>query len=139
MASKSIAMHKHKQLILLYQRSAPIKQAVRQLEISRNTIRRYSRQLDAFGGPLSELLAQEEPALHAWFNPPPIPEVDLQRFDILSRISLRPKPPALTLRERQWRLSMRSQASYRREEYSWSFCFMVFRMDTRCLVVAGLR
>lgn len=123
MAGKSIAMHKYKQLILLYQRSAPIKQAVRQVVISRNTIRRYYRQLAAYDGNLGELLALEEPALHAWFNPPPIPEVDQQRYDVLS--SLAPEMlQALRLKGVTKQLLWEEYREDHPEGYGYSqFCF----------------
>lgn len=87
MAGKSIAMRKYKQLILLFQRSAPIKQAARQVGISRNTVRRYYRQLTDYDGSLEVLRAREEPELHAWFNPPVMTELDQQRYDVLSAMA----------------------------------------------------
>jgi transposase len=87
MAGRSIAMHKYKQLILLFQRSAPIKRAARQVAISRNTVRRYYRQLASYHGSLDDLRARDEPELHAWFNPPPIPDVDQRRYEDLVRLA----------------------------------------------------
>lgn len=84
MAGKTIPHHMYKQVLHQYRQSAPIKQAARLLGISRNTVRRYYRQLQESSVEISELMGLEEPELHVWFNPQRDLDVDHQRYMDLS-------------------------------------------------------
>lgn len=83
MAGKPIAMHKYKELILLFQRGVSIKETSRSLLISRNTVRRYRHQLEKHVHLLDELLSMEEPELYAWFTLPETEMVDAVRHSEL--------------------------------------------------------
>ena len=86
MAGRTIARHMFKQLIQLYKQSVAIKEASRRLGLSRNTVRRYYRQLQESNADLSQLLQREEPELQAWFNPPVETDVDRDRYqDLVAR------------------------------------------------------
>ncbi len=88
MAGRSIPSNMYKQLIQLFLQSVGIKEATRRLKISRNTVRRYYRQLEECPDGLTRLLEKEEPELHVWFNPPCIVDVDRERYqDLAARAS----------------------------------------------------
>ncbi len=65
MAGKTIAMNKLREVIILFQRGASVKQTARELGIGRNTVRRYRRRLESREHKLEELLAMEGPELHS--------------------------------------------------------------------------
>ena len=83
MAGRPIAMHKFRELILLFQRDVSIKETSRRLGISRNTVRRYRSQLEANRQKIDELLKMEEPELLVWFHPPQLVATDQDRFNEL--------------------------------------------------------
>ncbi len=86
MAGRNIARHMFKQLIQHYRQSVAIKEVSRRLGLSRNTVRRYYRQLQQSNADLSQLLQREEPELQAWFNPPVENDVDRDRYqDLVAR------------------------------------------------------
>jgi len=86
MAGKPIAMHHLRELILHFQRGVSIKESCRRLRISRNTVRRYRQQLAVNMDRLDDLLAMEQPELHAWFHPPQPELTDVDRYtDLVSR------------------------------------------------------
>lgn len=86
MAGKPIAMHHLRELILHFQRGVSIKESCRRLRISRNTVRRYRQQLAGNMDRLDDLLAMEQPELHAWFHPPQPETTDVDRYtDLVSR------------------------------------------------------
>lgn len=87
MAGRTIAKHMFKQLIQHFSQSVAIKEASRRLGLSRNTVRRYYRQLQQSSTDLRELMQREEPELQAWFNPPVETDVDRERYeDLVSRV-----------------------------------------------------
>ncbi len=87
MAGHTIARHMFKQLIQHFRQSVAIKEASRRLGLSRNTVRRYYRQLQQSNADLSELMQREEPELQAWFNPPVEADVDRDRYqDLVARV-----------------------------------------------------
>lgn len=88
MAGRSIPSNMYKQLIQLFLQSVGIKEASGCLKISRNTVRRYYRQLQDCPDGLTRLLEKEEPELHVWFNPPCVVAVDRERYqDLAARAS----------------------------------------------------
>ncbi len=86
MAGRTNARHMFKQLIQHYRQSVSIKEASRRQGLSRNTVRRYYRQLQQSNADLHELPQREEPQLQAWFNPPVEADVDRDRYqDLVAR------------------------------------------------------
>lgn len=70
MTGKPIAMSTAKQIIRLKKDGASIKEIVRCLKSSKNTIRKYLRLIEVNGYDLDELLSKEDFELELLFNPP---------------------------------------------------------------------
>jgi hypothetical protein len=84
MAGRNIPRHMYKQLIHLFRQLVGIKEASRRLKLSRNTVRRYYRQLQDCPEAVAGLLEKAEPELHVWFNPPCVVDVDRERYQDLA-------------------------------------------------------
>lgn len=85
MAGRPIAMHKFREIVLLFSRNVSIKETCRRLGISRNTVRRYRAQLEAHRGSIDDLLKMEEPELLVWFHPRQQPMTDAERYGELTK------------------------------------------------------